>query len=60
MSEAMSAKESEENISSRVLVTIDGVWIGEQIYCPLTQLGTTGKTALSLIYTLYTSPLHTP
>jgi hypothetical protein len=32
---------SEEKILSRVRMTTDGVWIGDSIYWPLTQLVTT-------------------
>jgi hypothetical protein len=51
-----------KNILSRVLVTIDGVseWMVRFIApYTFTTLETTGNPALSLIYTVDTSPLHT-
>jgi hypothetical protein len=43
--------------SDHILLSV-GFWVGF-IYLIHSQLGTTGNRALSLIYTLYNSPIHT-
>jgi hypothetical protein len=47
-------------VLSRVLVTLDEVCIGKFDLLPsCTQLVTTSNTAVSQIYSLYSSPLYT-
>jgi hypothetical protein len=50
---------SEEKILPRVGVTYKTRLGFDSLHLIHSQLGTTGNTALSLIYTLYSSPLHT-